>query len=194
MPRTSQTNHKWTDEENAWMTKYYRHFGYNLVTDAFNRHFNLNLSQASVTSHAREMNLQGQDDPTKYTLAEVAGMLNCCHTTLRNRIKRGTVKAVKVLGDWLIDGDELDKLTEYRRTDTPWPAIRACDAAKRLSYTTAALNFLIHRGSVSAVKRGKYWMVKLSEIEAAEQYMKRTGHVRVPWAKLKQQAEKDIKR
>lgn len=188
-PQTGKSKHKWTDRQKEWLKKWYVHFGYNRVADEFNRCFKLNLSRSAVTSMAYLLGLQGQEH-TDFTLAEVCDMLGCCQASLRMRIKRGTVKAKKVLGDWVIDAEELAKLAEYHRKDTPWRAISSGQAAQRLGYTVAAFNMLIHRGSISAVRRGKIWMVRLDEIEQAEKYMQRTGHTRVPWAKLKAELEK----
>lgn len=105
--------------------------------------------------------------------------------------------AIKHGKDWWIDIRDVEKMLAARETTphkvvpfevilNPIPAgwVSARVAARRLGYFPAVVSRLCFTGHIPGKKHNEKWIVPVAIVEAAERYLKKTGHTRIDWRAL----------
>jgi len=177
----------WSDEMYQLLMEKYTRYGKERFARLFNKTFGTNYAPVTLGNIAWAHGCTESDSaPNHYSVAELAELLDLTKQAVTYQIGRGSIKARRHGRRWMVPVKEVDRLIEiYAPTAPPWPAYTVKEAAVKLGYSHTTNNIvgeLARKGRLEYVLIRRKMYVPKADIDAAEQYLQKTGETFVPWS------------
>ena len=180
----------WTPEKHQWLAEHYPRMRAGKCTALFNKTFGCSATKIAVINQAARIGIATDTPPGWYKVSEVAEMFGVHRNNILSRIKNGSITAKRFGRRVLISEEEFTKLGRWYTAKAPWPAISVPAASDLLGYSDPNnLSSAAIRGSIDSVRIGRNFHLNKAQVLAGLEYLKCTGETRVPWARLKKQAQ-----